>query len=167
MGVFETLIPGLFGLGGVVLGGWLSSIRSNSEKLIDLRRKTYGSILSELWEVERLCDIASEYISEVGEENYFHSEPTRKHDREVYDRMSRVRQNVMADYLIISDEFRNIYEAMNKEAAEDDRDVLPPDAHTIFDARIRKFRPMLLARARIETDTTVSSKWWPANWRTK
>jgi hypothetical protein len=154
MGIVDTLIPAAVGLAGVLLGSWLTAKRSSREKLIDLRRESYGRILSDLWEVERLCDIANEYISETGGENYFSSESDRKSDEKIYTYVQSIRKRFTDDYLIISDEFRSLYEAMNDETASSSDDHLDPeDQHDHFDSVVRKHRQLLLTQARKETMT--------------
>ena len=153
MAIIETIvggaIGGITGLGGVFLGNWLSSKRSDREKIVSLRRESYGRILSDLWEIERLCDAAAESISERGELEYFHSKQSSDVDDKIFEFITAIRKRFTDDYLIISDEFRSLYEAMNSESASDPND-LPPEAHEHFDKMIRRHRPILLARARSE-----------------
>ncbi len=153
MAIIETIVGGAIGIGGTLLGNWLSSKRSDREKIVSLRRESYGRILSDLWEIERLCDTAAEYISEADETQYFGSKASNNIETKTHELTSAVRKRFTDDYLIISDEFRSLYEAMNDESATDNND-LPPEAHEHFDKMIRKHRPILLAQARKEVSVT-------------
>lgn len=152
MRLIETLLPALVGLVGVSLGAWLTSKRTSKERITDLRRQTYGVILSELWEAERLCDVVNEYISQTDEMYYFHSPESSRHNAKISDRMRAAYDRFTSDYLIVSDQFRSLYDAMIADIS-DDPNELPPEEHESFDAAIRKHRPLLLAQARKETAT--------------
>jgi hypothetical protein len=52
-----NIITGIITVLAVVLANKLSSSQSGRAKLWDLRRQTYGVILSELGSVERLCAV--------------------------------------------------------------------------------------------------------------
>jgi hypothetical protein len=145
----ELLIPAISGLTGVWLGGWLSFKRSTTEKLLELRRATYGAILSDMWEVERICDIVDEHVSQVGVETFFHSDASRKFNNMITIHVDAIRKRFTADYLNISDDFRSIYEAMNRTHSSGDAE-LPPDEHEHFANTVRQYRVLLLAQARKE-----------------
>lgn len=141
----------------VVIANRLSYARSYKEKLWDLRRQTYGVILSELAAVERFCDDADEYISERGYEEYWNNKARERHDAEIANHMGTIRNRFSDDYLILSDAFIGLYDKLMKEMAGNPYNDLPPEQHENFSAGIRKYRPLMSALARSEM--TIQKKW--------
>jgi hypothetical protein len=133
-----------------VLTSWLSYARSSKEKLWDLRREAYGTILSAWATAERICDSADEFIGERGEIEYFESTYSKSHDAEIGKQMTIANKRFSDDYLILSDEFIAIYEHFESEAYADNPNDMPPDEHDRFASAIRKNRPLLLGCARAE-----------------
>jgi hypothetical protein len=159
---YGNIITGVATVVAVVIANKLSYGRTNKEKVWDLRRQAYGFITSELRAVERICDIADEYISEVGAMNYFDG-PDRKHTAQIHDHMNSIRNRFSDDYLTLSDGFIALYEELTKEMTGDPNNNLPPDDHDIFCAAIRKYRPLLTSLARSET--TTRNRWWSSVFR--
>ncbi|MGE0061360.1 MAG: hypothetical protein AB7T86_04695 [Xanthobacteraceae bacterium] len=148
MEIATALISALSGLIGVALGGWLTFRNASKEKLIELRRNTYGSILHELSQIQQVIDVADECISHVGWDRYFTSETEQQHTQKIVGHMSELRKKSSAEYLIISDGFRNLLDEMNKEMSSSDAEYYEED--DTFDRAIAKYRPLLLAQAKKE-----------------
>jgi hypothetical protein len=133
----------------VVIANKLSSSQSGQAKLWDLRRQTYGIILSELASIERLCDLVDSYM----EENihaYHASDIRTTHDKRLSNHMGTVRQRFSDDYLTVSDKFLSLFEAFISELDEISPDVAFPEDYELFAATIRKHRPLLLTQGRRE-----------------
>ena len=97
-----------------------------------------------------MIDLADSYISEGGWERYFYSEAEKKLTGQISGHMSSIRKKSSEDYLIISDEFRNIYETFANESSSSDEQPSYEQDDT-FDVAVRKYRPLLLSQARSET----------------
>jgi hypothetical protein len=93
----------------VVIANRLAFTRSAKEKLLDLKRPAYGSILFELGEAEGICDDADEYIDHRGFHEYFADKAYQRHNAEIRSHMDSVRNRVSADYLILSNNFIETY----------------------------------------------------------
>jgi hypothetical protein len=141
----------------VVIGNRLSYARTYKEKIWDLRRQTYGVILSELAAVERICDDADGYISERGYEEYWNNKARERHDAEIANHMGIIQRRFSDDYLILSDAFIGLHDKLMKEMASDPYNALPPDEHETFSEAIRKYRPLLTTLARNEMK--IQKKW--------
>ena len=150
MDIAQSLISAASGLIGVALGGWLTFRNAGKEKLIDLRRSSYGAILFDLSEAEKILDTAAEYISEGGWDRYFDSDAQKKHDQKIADRMGAIDRRLRADYLIISDRFRSLYEDFQRDSAVAE-DIGYWEEDDTFEKAVRKHRPLLLDQARAET----------------
>ena len=64
MDILTPLITAGAAVLAVIVGNKLSYTRSYNEKIWDLKRPAYGLILSELGEIEGICDSADEYIDQ-------------------------------------------------------------------------------------------------------
>jgi len=149
MDIAQSLISAISGLAGVFLGGWLTFRNAGKEKLIDLRRNAYGEILFELLEVEKVLDTAAECIAEGGWDRYFNSDVSNKHSEQLSTHMSKIEKRLSGDYLIISDEFRSLYDVFRTERQASD-DVPFYEEDDTFELALKKHRPLLLAQARKE-----------------
>lgn len=141
----------------VIIGNRLSYARTYKEKIWDLRRQTYGIILSGLAAVEQICEAADQYIDERGYEEYWNNKARVRHDNEISNHMGAIRSRYSDDYLILSDAFIALYDEMSKEMTGDPYNDSPPDQHETFSSAIKKYRPLLSALARSEM--TVPEKW--------
>src|SRR4051794_9359236 len=109
-GVVVTTITSLIsGMLAAFLTHLLTARRSTREKLWDLRRVAYGTILAELHAVERVLDTALEYISE-DEDSYFHGPAFPKYNEIISTHMSYAKQAYTNNYLILSAAFITLYE---------------------------------------------------------
>jgi hypothetical protein len=154
---YGNIITGIATVVAVVIANRLSYGRTNREKLWDLRRQSYGFILSELGSIEQICDIADEYISEGGEQRYFEGQD-QLHNEKIHMHMNAMRKRFADDYLILSDTFIALYEKLSKEMSSDPYNSTPSDDHDIFSAAIRKYRPLLTTLARSEM--MIHNRWW-------
>jgi|HubBroStandDraft_6_1064221.scaffolds.fasta_scaffold666551_2 hypothetical protein len=151
-----NIVTAIAAVVAVVIANRLSYGRSNKEKLWDLRRQAYGLILSELSEVEQICDSADEYIQQ-DEDRYFES-VDQKDNFAIAKHMEAINRRIADDYLILSDAFISMYGELKKEMSGDPYNDTPPEEHEKFSTAVRKYRPLLIALARGEM--TVRNRWW-------
>jgi hypothetical protein len=110
--MWTDLAP-IIGLVGVIVGAvlvnWLTYSRSTKEKLWDLRRQSYGVILSELAAIDRICRAAEEYMAVHSADSYFDvndsDTPFGRDLSNIGKHMKAVRDRFSDDYLIFSDDF--------------------------------------------------------------
>jgi hypothetical protein len=145
-------------IAGVIIANGLTYRRSNKERLWDLRRETYGIILSELAAVEQICDGIDEAASERSYLEYWNTKGRERDDAEISDCMSRARKRYTADYLVLSDGFIKAFDELTADMRGDPYNFSPPEEHDSFSAAIRKHRPQLLALAHAEMK--IEAKWW-------
>jgi len=148
---FVTLITPFITVISVVIAARLSYSATSKAKAWELRRIAYSEILLELSTVERICDVASEYIQENAEA-YFAREASSKHNAAISKHMAVVRGRYAMDYLIFSTEFIKVCEQLWATLDSIPPDEIPPEEHASFADAIKKFRPKLLTRARAEID---------------
>jgi hypothetical protein len=86
----------------VIIGNKLSYTRSYNEKIWDLRRLAYSLILSELGEVESVCNNADEYIAE-NSYRYFET-IEQKDNAKIAQHFELINKRIAQDYLILSRE---------------------------------------------------------------
>jgi hypothetical protein len=139
----------------VVIGNRLSYARTYKEKLWDLKRPAYGSILSELAAIEQICDSADRYI-EQDSDRYFET-IAQKHTAKLFRHFEVINKRIADDYLIMSENFIALYDELSKKMSADSEDIDPPEDHEIFAAAIRKYRALLINLARSEM--TIRKKW--------
>jgi hypothetical protein len=144
-----NIITGIATVLAVVIANKLTYSRSSKQRLWDLRREAYGSILSELARAERVCDHADQYI-EQDEMRYFESKQSNADSAEIGEHMTAARKRFSDDYLILSDVFISMYEQFTDELRAGDPNDLPPEEHEHFATILRKNRLRLMAQARIE-----------------
>jgi hypothetical protein len=149
-------------IAGVVIANRLTYSRSSKEKLWDLRRPAYGQILSELGEVESICDDADEYINERDFQEYHASKAYNRHNQEIAEHMTLVRKRFSDDYLILSEDFIAIYSELTNEMRSDPCNSSPDEEHDSFAAAIRKHRPRLITLARREM--ALGGPSWLPSW---
>ncbi len=145
-------------IAGVIIANKLTHSRTSKEKLWDLRLPAYGQILSELADVERICDDADEYISQRDFHEYHASKAFNRHNDEIAQHMSLVRKRFSDGYLIFSEEFIAIYNELTNDASSDPYNSSPDEDHDSFTSAVRKHRPRLVTVARSEMAT--GSGWW-------
>ena len=149
---------------GAVLGNRLTYSRSTKEKLWDLRRQSYGVILSELAAADRIIRGANEYIASGTGGDYFESEYFADDIKKIGEHMRVAHARFSDDYLIFSDEFVRIFEAFLGERDDADPNVAGHNEHLRRRSVITKYRPLLLAQARSEMKS--QPRWWRfAYWR--
>jgi hypothetical protein len=132
----------------VIIGNRLSYARTYKEKLWDLKRPAYGTILSELAAIEQICDSADRYIEEDSD-RYFET-IEQKHNVKIFQHFGVINKRIADDYLILSEEFIALYVELTKEMSGDPNNTDPPEDHEKFAAAIRKYRPLLIDLARSE-----------------
>lgn len=146
-----TLISGIFGgTAGAILTNVLNARRSTQEKLWELRRVVYGSILAEMQSVEYVLDAADEDIQQHGEHSYFGEKISREHNELISGRMKTIRESYMDNYLILSDIFIVIFEKFLYSIDDRNPNLDPPEWHEQFASALRTARPKLLRQARSE-----------------
>jgi hypothetical protein len=154
---YGNIITGIATVIAVVIANRLSYARTYKEKLWDLKRPAYGSILSELAAIEQICDSADRYIDEDSDRYFEIIEP--KHNVKIFEHFRVINSRMSDDYLILSEKFIALYDELTKEMAADPNDIDPPQDFETFETAIRKYRPLLLNLARNEI--TIGKKWWP------
>ncbi len=143
---------------GVVIANRLTASRSYKEKIWDLRRAAYGFILAQLGELERVYDNADEYITERGFEEYFEHKAYSEGRDEIAKHLKLIRAKFADDYLILSDRFIELINALEDGIATDPYGSTSVDEdYDTESAAVRKYRPLLVERARQEM---ASHKWW-------
>ena len=136
----------------VVVGNRLSSKQSVDTKLWDLRRQAYGVILAELASVERICEVVCEHML-ASHDEYFETDESTSHDKQIATHMGAVHQKFSDDYLILSNDFLVMFEVFlfDLHSGPPDEGLFSPvDAHKRFSAAVSKHRPLLLAQGRKE-----------------
>jgi hypothetical protein len=135
----------------VVLNHVFTSRRSYDEKIWELRRTAYGTILVELAEVENVLGYVDEYIQRNSEEWYFNNDISGKHTSIIAEHMRIIRKLYTDNYLILSDRFIYLFERFLRALDESNNPNLsPPEEREIFAAAVRAARPKLLQQARSE-----------------
>lgn len=116
--------------------------------LINLRRVAYGTILAALNSVEVACDAVDSSIADDSHA-YFDTKQRHDHEKEMREKLSLAHRKYSEEYLVISDGFISLYEAFQAEllVANQLTDSYPND-HESFSGVIRKFRPLLLDKAK-------------------
>jgi hypothetical protein len=155
-GVIVTAITTLAS-GGIsaIITNALNVRRSTQEKLWELRRVAYGSILAEMRSVEYVLDAAEEHIQE-DEMRYFHGEISNRHNETISGHMSVVRKSYMDNYLILSDAFISEFEVLLGSLDDRNPNLDPSEAHEQFASAVRAARPKLLRQARTEMPVRLS-----------
>lgn len=143
----------------VVVANRLSYRQSNQERLWDLRRVTYGTIMSELALVERVCDSIDEAISERSYEEYWNTKSRVDDDAEIHERMKKMASRFSDDYLILSDIFIWAYTDFTDAMRADPYNSSPPEEYDVFSAAIREHRPKLMRIARDEMQVSRKQLW--------
>jgi hypothetical protein len=161
-----TIIAAIVTVGGtiigVVLANRMTASRSYKEKIWDFRRAAYGIILAELAEIERIYDSADEYITERSFHDYFEHKAYSQDNAEIAKRMSRIHERFSGDYLILSDRFIELYNAFQVDVTPDPfGSTSTDDDYYSSSAAVRKFRPLLIERARQEMAS--HERWWPSS----
>ena len=139
----------------VLLTNQLTYGRGNKEKLWELRRQAYGVILSELVAVERICGSADRYIEE-DLMRYYEGDLYRAHNSNINDHMAVARNRFASDYLILSDDFLDIFDGFTADLSAG-WDESPPEEYDRFATAVRARRPRLATQARREMP--FSQRW--------
>jgi hypothetical protein len=150
--VIAAVVTVIGTIAGVVVANRLTAVRSSKERIWDFRRVAYSQILSELGDIERICDDADEYINERGFNEYWGTKTRKDNDDEVARRMKIISNRLSADYLILSDKFIKAYDSFANDARSDPYNASPDEEHDTFASAVRKHRPLLTALARSEMD---------------
>lgn len=107
----SNMLAPLAGIIGVVVGHMLNRGHNRREKIKDLRRVAYSSILSELASAQPAYDRAADEISE-DPHAYHASERWDRHYEQISEHVVAARQYYTEQYLILSDAFISRWEAM-------------------------------------------------------
>lgn len=134
---------------GVILANQLTYGLGNLQKVWELRRQSYGVIISSLGTVERICSIADEYIDE-DLIRYFDSAIFGRENEQICAQMAIVRERFSSDYLILSDEFIALFAGLDDALAAGTPNDTPPEEHDRFAEAVRLWRPRLMTQARQE-----------------
>jgi hypothetical protein len=149
MDILTPLITAGAAVLAVIIGNRLNYTRSYNEKIWDLKRPAYGLILSELGEVESICDNADEYIGQ--DSNRYFQTIEQKDNAEISKHFQAISKRIADDYLILSVEFHALYDEFSKALATDPYDHIDAsEAHEAFAAAVRKYRPLLIKLCRFE-----------------
>ena len=149
MDVPGNIITVLGTLGGAVLGAWLASGRAHKEKLWDLRRQAYGTILSELAMAERILRYTDGMFA-GGELIYYGSEVHSSHQDQIGTHLSAARRRFADDYLVLSEEFIALFETFELEGDAEDPGDNVQEEHDKFAELVRTSRLRMLDQARSE-----------------
>jgi type II secretory pathway pseudopilin PulG len=137
-------------LAGAVLGSWLTSGRARKEKLWDLQRQAYGTILSELALMLPLLEQGEGLISQ-DQLGFLENKRWDELGDKWIEHLNKARRRFADDYLTLSDEFTAVFEAMEKAIDfDDDTPSSPPEEFDNFAATIRGARAQLMTLARAE-----------------
>jgi hypothetical protein len=140
----------------VIIGNRLSYTRSYNEKIWDLKRPAYGLVLSELGEIESICDSADEYIDQDSE-RYFET-AEQKDNTKIAKHFETINKRIADDYLILSVEFHTLYDEFRKAMSTDPYDYSDPsEDHEVFATAVRKYRPLLIKLCRSEI--AIGERW--------
>jgi len=156
MDILTPLITAGAAVLAVIIGNRLSYTRFYNEKIWDLKRPAYGLILSELGEIESICDNADEYIGQDSG-RYFET-VEQKDNTEIAKHFQAINKRIADDYLILSVEFHALYDEFRKAMGTDPYDFIDPlRDHEIFATAVRKYRPLLIKLCRFEIAIGVRS----------
>ncbi|MGO9673609.1 MAG: hypothetical protein ACLPSF_05490 [Methylocella sp.] len=135
----------------VFLTNALNARRSTNEKLWELRRTAYGSILAELTAAEWVLDSADEYIEEDETRYFYDVDPAwSRHSPLIGGHMEIARKSYVDNYLIMSERFIELFESFLRSLDNKDPNLSLPEEYEAFAAIIRAARPKLLQQARRE-----------------
>jgi hypothetical protein len=155
---FGNIITAATAVLAVVIANRLSYRSSYNERVWDLRRETYGIILSQLAILERICDGIDEAVNERSYEEYWNTKGRERDDARISECMGAMQKRFSDDYLILTDEFIDAYNKLMSDMRSDPYDYDPPSEHDDFSKAIRENRPLLLALARREM--SIKTRWW-------
>jgi hypothetical protein len=141
----------------VVIANRLTFSRTNKERLWDLRRQAYGVIVTEFAAMERVYVEIDGFIGMHGEEAYFRDEQMFDDGKVLAAHMSEANSRFADDYLVLSDQFIQIYEQMLDEIHNTDPNVAGMEGRKAVSVAVRAARPKLLAQARSEMKLP---RWW-------
>jgi hypothetical protein len=153
--ILPTIPPMLYVIIGAIITYMLNVRRSTHEKLWELRRVAYGSILAEMKYVEYVLDSADEYIKK-DEMRYFAGQAFIHHNAAIGKHMLTVRKNYMDNYLILSEKFISEFDLLLNYLDSTYPDFDPQEEHTHFASAIRAAQPKLLRQARSEMPVKLS-----------
>jgi hypothetical protein len=141
----------------VVIANKLTLARSSAEKMWDLRRQSYGVILSELARVDRIIRDVDAILA-IDLIGYFQSKLHNTHQEKMWKHINSARQRFDDDYLVLSQEFIELFQNMEARLEiEDDPNDTPPEQIEKYAEIIKEVRPKLVAQARKEM--TLKSSW--------
>lgn len=111
------VVAPLSGLLGVVVGHWLNRGHSQKEKARDLRRTSYGVILSELSAAHSTLVHACE-VKDEDAHRYHDSELRNQHDERIWTHHRAARTRFSDDFLILSDRFISRFEKIGRDISD-------------------------------------------------
>jgi hypothetical protein len=149
----SALFNGIWAVAGIVvgsvLGSWLTSGRTRKEKLWDLKRAAYGTILSEIASIDRIHSFADAMMSE-NMHMYFDSAQRREHEQRIAKHWDIARGRFADDYLVLSDEFIAIFEKLIADIEADEPNEMWPEEQERISNLVHEAKPRLVERARGE-----------------
>jgi len=131
------------------IGHSLGYARAKSERLWETRRTAYSSILFELGEAERVCDVANEYIAE-DDGRFFSGSHYTEFRQSIVDHLRKSRSRFSSEYLVLSAAFIKRFEEFEKNLNSFDPNLTPSEEYEHMEAILRKERPLMLTLARDE-----------------
>lgn len=143
------LIAIISGTTVAVVTNSLMARRAYEEKIWELKRTAYGSIFAGLTAVELVLDHIEDSLENSNYETYYRTDAYKKHSKQIADIMIEVKSTYTCNYLILSPQFIEVFDAFLKDIA-DDPCALPPDNDETFASAVRAVRPKLLEQARKE-----------------
>jgi hypothetical protein len=150
---FGNIITAIATVLAVVIANRLSLRKTNQERLWDLRRVAYGTILSDLGKVEQICSNIDDTLGYLqgGWLEYWDTESRVKNENAIHDHMKHLRTTISEDYLILSELFIKTFEEFTQQtSADDDGDSSPPEEQDTFSAAVKAYRPKLMKIAKDE-----------------
>lgn len=139
-----TLVAGAM---GAILTNVLNARRSTHEKIWELRRASYGLILTELAEVESVLDELDRRI--LLDAASITNDVSNAYNRRTGTHFESARKAYTDSYLILSNRFIELFEVFLRSLDYVD-DLSPSEGHKMFSAAIRAGRLKLLQQARSE-----------------
>jgi hypothetical protein len=155
--IFVSTITAL--LSGVTVAYFtnkFSASRSTEEKIWELRRASYGLILTELAAVESVLDELDSRI--LRDAASITLDVSNAYNRRTGTHLESARKAYTDSYLILSNRFIDLFEEFLLSFDNVD-DLSPSEGHKIISAAIRAGRPKLLQQARSEMPRRTR---WPA-----
>jgi hypothetical protein len=145
--IATAVITLISGVTSAIITNTLNARKSLDEKIWELRREIYSSVLYALSEINNVIDGADESIHE-DKYRYFESKEYDNDYKIIHSHMKSIRKHYSGNFLIMSDKFISLLEDFLHSLFDVDLD--PSDSHKNFAEAVRAARPKLLRQARSE-----------------